>query len=612
MGWLRNTVGRFGAAGAQPLPPAAASIPWRTLGNQALAAGNLAEAARCYEQGLQDRPRDAALLLNHGFVLLEQGDFGRAAERLERALALRQPGDGCEPHEALLLLGRAQIGLGRLKDAADSFEAAAIARPDFAEAMEEGAQVLHQLERHEEAAALLQRLLRLRPTPFNRILLANELSKCGRHGEAADLLRRACEEEPRNAEARVLRPHALMKLGQFEEALAEIDKALALVVPTASLLVNRSVPLERLGRFVEALDCLERALALDPHHRMALINRATVLLGQVKVREAIASSEAGLRVYPDDGDLHWTLSIGLHLTGDLKRGWAEGEWRSRSLAFTGRLLNLGQPRWEGESLTGRTIFLHAEQGFGDNIQFLRFIPEVARQAMSVLLLVSPGLEPLLAGSLPANCRILPQNSMLPAIDFQCPLMSVPAVLGTTLETLPAKVPYLRAQPAAVDAWRRRLGAAGLNVGIAWSGNPKHGNDRNRSMSLASFRSMDTEGCRFFTVQPDTREADREALASWGAATDAGREVGDFADTAALMEALDLVITVDTSVAHLAGALGRPVWILIPHGPDWRWMLDRTDSPWYPTARLYRQPSPGDWASVLERVKSDLRALIEAR
>lgn len=610
MGWLRDTLARFG--GGAPAPAAASpTTDWRRQGNEALAAGNLAEATRCYQQGVAEQPGDAALRLNLGFALLEQGQFAEAAQRLEQAIALRRPGDGCAAHEAHYLLGRACVALGRTEDAADGFEAAARAQPDFAEAIEEAARALHELKRHADAAQWLERLVKLRPTPFNRMLLANELTKSDRAAEADELLQRICAEDPGNAEAFLLRHQALMKLGRFEEALAAIERTLELSVPNASLLVNRSVPLERLGRYEDSLACLEQALALEPTHRFALVNRATVLLGQVRVKEAVARAEEALRLYPEDGDLHWTLSMGLLLLGDLKRGWAESEWRTRSIAFTGKLLDLKEPRWQGESLQGKTIFLHAEQGFGDNIQFLRFVPEVARRAGSVLLLVSEALAPLVVAGLPANCRILPQNSILPPIDFHCPLMSVPAVLGTTVETLPAQVPYLQAAPAAVARWRERLGDGGLKVGIAWSGNPKHGNDRNRSMGLATFRAAATEGCRFFTVQPDTREDDLPVLAAWTEASDVGKDLRDFADTAALMEALDLVITVDTSVAHLAGALGRPVWILLPYGPDWRWMLDRTDTPWYPTARLYRQPSRGDWGAVLARVKADLAALAAA-
>nr|WP_255428136.1 tetratricopeptide repeat protein [Ramlibacter cellulosilyticus] len=613
---MRDVFGRGGqpAVATRPSPspsPPPATPAWRTLGNQALAAGDLAEARRCYEQGVLAEPGDAALRMNLGYVLLEQGQFAGAAERLAQALALRRPQDGFA-HEAHFLLGRAQAALGQNEDALRSFEAATLLKPDFVEAFDEGTRALHQLERHAEAAQWARRLCDLRPDPFTRMVLGNELLLAGQSGDAAAVLAEVRAADPGNLEAAVLHYRALIKAGRVEEALAAVDRALELGGRTAPLLVMRSVPLERLARFDEGLACLDEALALEPHQRDALVNRGSMLLQTLRVAESVAAVEEALRTYPDDADLHWTLSIGLMLLGDYRRGWAEGEWRMRSVAFRNKALQLSQPQWQGEDLAGRTLFVHTEQGFGDAIQFLRFVPQVAARAKEVLLLIPPGLEPLVAGVLPANCRILPQRSLLPPIDFHCPLMSVPAVLGCTLENLPAQVPYLFAEEGKVQAWRARLGTDRLNVGIAWSGNARHVNDHNRSMALATFRSLQAQGCRFVTVQPELREADRAELAAWAEAVDHGRELRNFADTAALVQALDLVITVDTSIAHLAGALGKPVWILLPWVPDWRWMLERSDSPWYPSARLHRQPAAGEWGPVLAQVHRDLAQLAQGR
>lgn len=627
MGWLRETVQRL-AGGSAPRPapapapaaqPAPATQPasaesarqWRQRGNAAIGSGDFAEAARCYGNGVAAAPQDAALHLNLGFALLELGQVDPAEQHLLQALALRRAEDDFA-HEAHYLLARAQAAAGRLEDGLASAQAARRARPDFVEAVEEGARILVRLERHAQAAEWLQRLVELQPTPFNRILLANSLAKSDRGAQALALLQQVCVDDPSNAQAHLARHDVLLKLRRPEESLEAIDRTLALVRPTAQLLVNRSVSLERIGRYAEGLQCVEQALALEPANREALANRATLLLALNRVREAIAAAEEGLRQHPDSGDLHWDLAIGLLLTGDFPRGWQESEWRTRTVAFRGTVQGLRQPRWQGEDLAGKTLLLHAEQGFGDAIQFMRFVPEIARRAAQVWLLVPQQLESLVGASLPANCRILPQHSQLPPIDFHCPFMSAPAVLGTTLATLPQQVPYLRAEPESVQRWREHLGSQALRVGIAWSGNPNHGNDRNRSMDLATFRTVETAGCRFFTVQPQMGEAERQAFAAWRCAEDVGRDLRDFQDTAALFDALDLVITVDTSVAHLAGALARPVWILLPYAPDWRWMLDREDSPWYPTARLYRQGPDRSWAPVLARVRSDLAALAAAR
>lgn len=609
---LRDLLGRLGGRAPATPAPAAVAQPWRELGNQALAQGRLDEAARCYEQGILAEPQDAALRLNHGFVLLEQGRYGPAADRLRQALALRRPGDGCAPEDAHFLLARAQVRLGRAAEAAENFAAALEARPEFPEALAEGVGVLDSLKRHDEAATWMHRLVSLQPTHANRLVLASQLRAAERDAEALDVLDVLCAEAPTNVEAAVMRSAALKKAGRYAEALAEIDRVLALQGWNARTLVMRAALLEAMGRHEEALTAIEQAFALDPGSREVLLGRGPALTNLLRMPEAVAAAEDAVRRLPDDGDAHFAAALAFLLAGDLARGWAEHEWRDRTTLMAGKLLAVNAcPRWRGEDLRGRTIFLHGEQGIGDNIQFVRYANVVARMADHVIVMVSRVLEPLVARSLAPNCRVLPQESPLPAADYHCPLLSVPAVLGTTVETVPAGVPYLRADPAVTAAWRERLDPAALNVGIAWTGNPKHANDHNRSMSLATFRAVDAEGCRFLTAQPDVREADRPVLDAWDRATDLGAALRTFDDTAGYFEALDLVITVDTSVAHLAGALGRPVWILLPYVPDWRWMLGREDTPWYPTARLYRQAARGDWASVLARVRQDLAALARA-
>lgn len=588
---------------AEP-PPA---TDWKALGNAALGKGDLAEAARCYEQGVRAQPQDAALRLNLGFALLEQGQFAPAADCLQQALALHRTGAGLA-HEAHFLLGRAQAALGQSTQALAAFAAAVQGQPDFAEPIEESIRLLHQLGRHEEALGLARRLATLRPSTFARLLLATELRECGRYEEAAEIAGEIVRVEPDHLDASVVLFGNLFALGRYPEALAEAERALAMAGRDGGALVNVAACLEKLGRLEQALARLEEALAIDGRRRDARVNHVSVLIGLLRLPEAIASARAGLAHAPDDADLHWGLSICHLLLGEFEAGWRESEWRTRSSASRGKAPQLAQPLWQGEELRGHTIFLYGEQGFGDNLQFVRFVPEIARRAQTVLLQVPELLEPLM-GELAPNCRLLRQGERLPAIDFHSPLMSLPAVLGTREDTIPAAVPYLRADPARVRAWRERLAGDGRKtIGIAWSGKPTHVNDHNRSMTLATFRALAAEGCRFVTLQPQLREADRALLAQWPEALDLGREMRDFADTAALVEALDLVVSVDTGVAHLAGALGKPVWILLPHAPDWRWMLERADTPWYPGAKLYRQPQRGDWASVLARVKSDLGSL----
>jgi tetratricopeptide (TPR) repeat protein len=600
LGWFTNMFG-----GATPKPAAAAAsaaAEWKARGNAALGQGNLAEAIRCYEQGAQADPADGALRLNLGFALLESGQAQAAEARLNQALALRRPAESFA-HEAHYLLARAQSALGRAADALRSCETALAIEPAFAEAVEEGIGALRALGRTDDAAQWAARLAALRPSPAARLQSAQALLAAGQAAQAATLLESLCAEEPLHREASSLYFAALFGAARFNQALAEAQRMLAISGPDAAGLGNVAAAQGRLGRPAEALAALDEALRLEPGRQEALVNRAALLYMLGRIPEAVACAQEGLRRYPDDANLHWNLAIGQLLLGNFEEGWAEHEWRHPQNGTP----RLPQPRWKGEDLRDHTMFLYGEQGFGDNIQFLRYVPEIARQARVLHLRVPPPLEPLMT-QLPPNSVLVPKGSALPVTDFECSLMSLPAVLRTSEATIPRQVPYLQADPARVKAWRERLGTGRLNVGIAWAGKPTHFNDLNRSMPLATFMQAAAAGCRFVTTQPDVREADRAVLAAWPDVLDAGRELKDFADTAALVEALDLVISVDTSVAHLAGALAKPVWLLLPYVPDWRWLLDRSDSPWYPSARLYRQPAIGDWDSVLLRVKADLEAM----
>jgi hypothetical protein len=301
--------------------------------------------------------------------------------------------------------------------------------------------------------------------------------------------------------------------------------------------------------------------------------------------------------------------------GDFATGWQKYEWRWHHKSLDLPRRGLKQPLWLGrENLFGRTILLHAEQGLGDTIQFARYAPLVARRGATVMLDVPPPLEALLA-SLRDVTLVRSHALPLPVFDYQCPLPSLPLALGTMLETIPAEVPYLSPPADRVEKWRALIGNdTPPRIGLAWAGCPAHKNDRNRSIPLALLRPLlGTPGGapapRFFALQKELREADRPILEAAPALTQLADQIDDFADTAAIIALLDLVITVDTSVAHLAGALGKPVWILLPFAADWRWMIQRSDSPWYPSARLFRQPAIGDWQSVVRLMCEALSQII---
>jgi hypothetical protein len=324
--------------------------------------------------------------------------------------------------------------------------------------------------------------------------------------------------------------------------------------------------------------------------------------------EAIAAYDLALAADTSNAEAHFNQSICRLLTGDFTRGWRQYEWRAKAKGTDGPR-SYPQPLWLGESpLAGRRILLHSEQGLGDALQFCRYAPLAAARGADVYLQVRDPLFPLLQ-RLRGVRKLIREGDPLPEFDVHCPLLSLPLAFGTTVDTVPANVPYIEADPSRVEQWRERLGTSrGPRVGLVWSGNPGHRNDRNRSIPLGEWRELLAVPVEFVSLQKDLLPADLNVLAEVPALRHFGDNLADFADTAALISLLDLVVSVDTSVAHLAGAMGKATWVLLPFAPDFRWMVGRDDSPWYPTVRLFRQPTIGDWQSVTERVAASLAAL----
>jgi tetratricopeptide (TPR) repeat protein len=592
--------------------PAAAAAQWRSRGNDALAQARLNEAADCYRRAMQADPSDPLARVNLGYVLLEAGDASQAVEALLQAIALAA-GRSEAAADAHFLLGRAREALGQRAPAIASLRAALSARPVFSEASQELVRLLIAAGHAQEAVAVAHQSARAVPTAGALMLLAQALHAARRPEEALATLDSILLSEPDHLGALESRGNVLLESGRAQEALAMFERLMAAHGRQPVALANASAALLRLGRPAQALGLADEALRAQPQHRESLHNKVRALLDLLRVDEALQLSLQATRLYPQDADLRWNLAVAHLLLGDLLPGWQayESRWQATGFGRAGAAPTFERPRWMGaESLGGGSIFLHAEQGLGDSIQFLRYVPLVAAQAREVLLQVQPALAPLASG-LASNCRVLLPGESLPPTDWECPLLSLPAAFGTSLQAVPSAVPYLHAEAALAQEWASRLPQDGRRrVGIVWSGNPRHTNDQNRSLRLAAFRAFETSACSFVALQPEIRESDQTEFEAWHGLIDAGPSLRNFADTAALLQALDLVITVDTSVAHLAGALGRPVWILLPYAPDWRWMLDRADTPWYPTATLYRQPAIGAWAPVLERVQADLQRLVK--
>ncbi|HET9652569.1 MAG TPA: tetratricopeptide repeat-containing glycosyltransferase family protein [Usitatibacter sp.] len=430
------------------------------------------------------------------------------------------------------------------------------------------AAALFAANRLDEAQAIGHAIAAANPGVFHaHHLLAAIAARHGRWDECIAAATRALVIEPRNAEVLANRGAALRMLGRIDEALADYDRALAAAPQSAEAHNNRGVALAALNRHDEAIASYTRALQLKPQYDRARFNRAMSRL----------------------------------VSGDFAEGWKDHESR-----WTGSEMHHG-PRalagraWNGrEDLRGKTLLLYAEQGLGDAIQFSRYATLAARRGARVVLEVHAPLKPLLE-RIEGVDRVVALGEALPAFDLHCALMSLPLAFGTTLESIPREVPYLSAPTEHAAKWRERLrDREGLRVGLAWSGSRTLRNDANRSIALARLAPLVRPGRAFVSVQRDIRESDREALRDLGIAS-FDRELADFRDTAGLIDALDVVVSVDTAAAHLAGAMAKPVWLLLPCAPDWRWMLGREDSPWYPTARLFRQASAGDWETVVERV-----------
>jgi tetratricopeptide (TPR) repeat protein len=582
----------------------------RSRGNAALGRGQLDEAADCYRRAIDADAADPHARVSLAYVLLEQGRPADALENLRQAVALAAGHDETLA-DAHYLLAQAQSALGRHADAIESLRAALAARPGFEQALQELVPLLVQSGRAGEAVAVARRAVASQPSSACNMQLAQALHAHGDSDEALAAVEAVLASEPDNIAAQSTHATLLLEKGRAAEALAGFDRLVAKHGADADTLCNRAAALHRLGRAEESLAAADAALRLQPAHKQAMHARGRALLALLRVAEARDAMAEALRLHPDDADLQWNSAVAHLLLGEFEPGWRahESRWKATGFVAAGGAAITGVPRWTGtQSLTDVTILLYSEQGLGDVLQFLRYVPLVASHAREVLLRVPPEVAPL-AGALGPNCRIVDPSRPLPPFDYECPLLSLPHAFGTTLADVPSEVPYLQADRARIARWRERLSMQpGRKVGIMWSGNPRHTNDHNRSIPLELFRTIADAPARFVNLQPRVRDAERDGLKAWPALIDAGPELRDFGDTAALLMALDLVITVDTSVAHLAGALGRPVWILLPHLPDWRWMLERSDSPWYPTARLYRQSAAGAWDPVLRAVSSDLRNL----
>lgn len=562
-------------------------------------AGRLEEAKDAYGAVLKLAPRHAEALRLLGAVWAQLGQPARAAPLIEKAVRVDPNNIGAQ-----FTLGAVLNDLGRPDEALAAFDRALALNPRFFEAHGNRGVALGRMGRHEDAVAAYDRALGLEPRYVSALSnKALALHALGRDEGALAACDRALALDPGFAEAWLNRGLALLALKRNEAALASAERALALAPNLADAHNNRASALLALQRPSDALVSVDRSLALEPRSATAHYNKGLALIQLMRHELAIESFDAALAIDPGLAEAAWTRATVLLLLGRYAEGWPAFEARKR---LNPERYPQGQGRpWRGEPLDGRRLFVQAEQGIGDSVQFLRYLPLLEAMGARLTLAAHPTLKPLIARLTPGSALLDPGETA--ETDYHCALMSLPLSFATTLTTLPAPARYLTADPGRVAGFQALLGPkAKPRVGLAWSGNPEHQNDHLRSIAFARLAPLLSTDVEWIAVQNEVRAGDQAAFVASGVRF-LGERLTDFDAAAGLVEALDLVISVDTSLAHLAGALGKPVWVLLPHSPDWRWLLGRDDSPWYPSARLFRQPKPGDWASVIDEVRANLRA-----
>ncbi len=552
---------------------------------------------------VQSRPFNIAQTLQEALSLHQQGRL-RDAEKLYARLLKAAPNN----FDALHLLGLIKAQSGLMGEAYRLMSAALKINPNVPDVLINFANVLHGLKRDAEALESLDKALVLRPGDLEAILYrGNALSALNRAQDALSCFDAVLARNPGRPDALLNRGTAFAALGRHAQALADFDSILKHAPDHVEALYNRGTALLDLSRDSEALDTLERMVVHAPHYARAWTNRGRALQALNRHQEAVASFEKAIAVDKDYADAHSNVALSLLTLGALPRGFAEYEWRWKRAGMADMRRNYRGRLWLGEFPLGqRTILLPAEQGLGDTIQFVRYAPLLARAGATVVLEVQPELKPWLATiDGVASCHA--RGEALPAFDLYCPLGSLPLAFKTEPSTIPADIPYVRADEAHIAKWRPTIEVLpGKRVAFAWAGHARHPNDRNRSIDLKLLEPLFAlESVSFVSIQRELWGDDSALLARHRNITHVGDKLADMADTAAVAALVDLTIAVDTSVVHLAGAMGRDVWVLLPFSPDWRWTLAGEHTPWYPQARLFRQPTAGNWASVLATVRDAL-------
>jgi len=544
-------------------------------------AGRNDEAVASYRQLLQVDPDQAEVYVNMGIALRAQGRAGEAAACYKQAIQLKP-----EFVEAYYNLANVLKEQGRFAEAVENYEQAVRLRPEFSQAH------------------------------YN---LANALRSSGRLADAIESYRRAVRLKSDYVAAYVNLAMTLKDLGRTDDAIDNYKQAIRLKPDYHQAHNNLGIALKELGRLDEAIESYAEAIRLRPGYAETHNNMGIALHARGEHDEALGACERAIELKPDYPQAHWNRSLVLLLKGRFEEGWEEYRWRRKTnLASFAYPHELDKPLWSGEPFVGKRLLIHYEQGLGDNLQFVRYLPMVKRLGGTVIFETPKSMYSLLQSFNGIDELVQASPDGPPGVEFDAyaSLMDLPGIFGTTLDTIDAEVPYIHADSEKVEHWRERITGDGFKVGLVWGGRPTGRNEvlslQNRSCSLEHFAPLaDVPGVVLYGLQKGPSAVQAEQLPRQILIHNLGEQFDDFADTAAAIENLDLVISIDTSVAHLAGAMGKQVWLLLKTDADWRWLLDREDSPWYPTMRLFRQRRAGDWAEVLERVAAESGRMVGA-
>jgi tetratricopeptide (TPR) repeat protein len=628
---------------APALPEAVQALLRKAEGLAAASDGKNADAVLAGL--LVEHPDQSVALLHYGVARLRAGHFDQALEVLEQCVT-RMPNEA----NGYKLLGIALFRKGRHDEAITRFEKATAlnardgdtwfywaqtlaakkdfngaltrmakanaVRPDHAPYLHTTGTLLSQAGADKRALPILFRALDLSPTLWAaRMTLAHVLMRLNRHKEAISHYAEVLQDAPDRVDVLSNIGNAYAATDQYDTAYDYLQRLVTLHPDDAGAHSNLANLYSKMNRYEESVAAYEKALELRPIYPEALNNFAITLRRLNRTEDSIKYLERAIEQREGFPDANWNRALSLLLAGRLEEGFEAYEWRWRGAVKELRPRKLSAPIWKkGDSIAGKRLLIHSEQGLGDHIQYMRFMPQLRALGAQPIMEIPEPLLAICQDFDPATEWSERGAKKLPAYDLYAPMMSLTHLLGTNLQNIPSPDGYFRTRPDKVAHFRSQLAdLTGLKVGLVWSGNPKHMNDRNRSLSLAPMLgAFGASGAHFISVMKEVRPSDRQHMDATGLVRDFSAQLNDFTDTAALIECLDVVISVDTSVAHIAGAIGRPVWMLLPFSPDWRWMNDRPDTPWYSSMKLIRQANPHDWDSALASAAAELMALAKAK